>query len=111
VRAAFPTAASGDSLIQRIAVLADTLPMAGSVRVFRRGSERIIITRHTFTHCTMLAVIGRDGATRSRSFPAIESAILYRQQLESALAAGGWFLEEVVAPEQPCPIVPVPAFG
>jgi hypothetical protein len=75
--------------------------MPGSGWVFRRGSESIIITRLSFPTCTLLVVIGPDGATRSRSFPDIESAILYHQQLESALVAGGWQLEEIVAPEQP----------
>jgi len=54
-------------------------------------------------------VIGRDGATRSRSFPDVESAILYHQQLESALVAGGWLLEEIVAPEKPDPAAMWPA--
>jgi hypothetical protein len=75
--------------------------MPGSAWVFRRGSESIIITRLSFTTGTLLLVIGRDGETRSRSFPATESAIAYHQQLESALIAGGWLLEEIVAPDQP----------
>ena len=75
--------------------------MPGSAWVFRRGSESIIITRLTFTTSTLLVVIGRDGATRSRSFPDVESAILSHQQLESALVAGGWLLEEIVAPDEP----------
>jgi len=79
--------------------------------VFRRGSESIVITRHKFANCTMLVVIGRDGATRSRSFPAVECAIVYHQQIESALVAGGWLLDEVVAPENPRPAVRSPAFG
>jgi hypothetical protein len=57
----------------------------------------------------LLVVIGRDGATRSRSFPDVESAILYHQQLESALVAGGWLLEEIVAPEGPDPAAMWPA--
>jgi hypothetical protein len=80
----------------------DTLPMPGLAWVFRRGNESIIITRLSSTSGTLLLVIGPDGATRSRSFPAIETAILYHQQLESALIAGGWFLEEIMAPpDQP----------
>jgi len=75
--------------------------MLGSAWVFRRGSESIIITRLSVTTGTLLLVIDRDGATRSRSFPTIEDAIFYHQQLESALVAGGWLLEEIVAPEQP----------
>ena len=75
--------------------------MPGSAWVFRRESESIIITRLTFTTGTLLLVIGRDGATRSRSFPAVEDAIAYHRQLESALVAGGWLLEEIVAPDQP----------
>lgn len=77
--------------------------------MFRRGSESIIISRLSLTTCTFLVVIGRDGATRSRSFPDVESAILYHQRLESALVAGGWLLEEVVAPEQPDPAAMWPA--
>jgi hypothetical protein len=96
-----PMRASGNSPIQRIATPADTLPMSGSAWVFRRGSESIIISRLSGTSGTLLLVIGRDGATRSRSFPAIEDAICYHQQLESALIAGGWSLEEIVAPDQP----------
>jgi hypothetical protein len=75
--------------------------MVGSAWVFRRESESIIITRLTFTTGTLLLVIGRDGATRFRSFPAMEDAIAYHQQLESALVAGGWLLEKIVAPDQP----------
>ena len=77
--------------------------MPGSAWVFRRGSESIIISRLSLTTSTLLVVIGRDGATRSWSFPAIEEAIVYHQQLESALVAGGWRLEEVIAPEQSSP--------
>jgi hypothetical protein len=77
--------------------------------VFRRGSESIIISRLHLTTYTLLVVIGRDGATRSRSFPDVESAILYHQQLESALIAGGWLLEEIVAPEQSGPAAMWPA--
>jgi hypothetical protein len=91
------------------AISADTLPMPGSAWVFRRGSESLIISRLTLTTCTLLVVIGRDGATRSRSFPDVESAILYSQQLESALVAGGWLLEEIVAPEGPDPAAMWPA--
>jgi hypothetical protein len=83
--------------------------MPGSAWVFRRGSESIIISRLSLTTCTLLVVIGRDGATRSRSFPDVESAILYHQRLESALVAGGWLLEEVVAPEEPDPAAMWPA--
>ena len=83
--------------------------MPGSAWVFRRGSESIIISRLSLTTCTLLVVIGRDGATRSRSFPDVESAILYHQRLESALVAGGWLLEEVVAPEQADPAAMWPA--
>ena len=83
--------------------------MPGSAWVFRRGSESIIISRLSLTTCTLLVVIGRDGATRSRSFPDVESAILYHQRLESALVAGGWLLEEVIAPEQPDPAAMWPA--
>jgi hypothetical protein len=78
--------------------------MPGSAWVFRRGSESIIISRLSLTTCTLLVVIGRDGATRSRSFPDVESAILCHQRLESTLVAGGWLLEEVIAPEQPDPV-------
>jgi hypothetical protein len=81
----------------------------GSAWVFRRGSESIIISRLHLTTYTLLVVIGRDGATRSRSFPDVESAILYHQQLESALVAGGWLLEEIVAPEQSAPAAMWPA--
>jgi hypothetical protein len=84
-----------------MAAHSDTLPMAGSAWVFRRGSDSIIITRLSLATGTLLVVIGRDGATRYRSFPAIEDAIGYHQQLESALVAGGWLLEEIVAPDQP----------
>jgi hypothetical protein len=83
--------------------------MPGSAWVFRRGSDSLIISRLSLTTCTLLVVIGRDGATRSRSFPDVESAILYHQQIESALVAGGWLLEEVVAPEQPDPAAVWPA--
>jgi hypothetical protein len=83
--------------------------MPGSAWVFRRGSDSIIISRLTITTCTLLVVIGRDGATRSRSFPDAESAIFCHQRLESALVAGGWLLEEVVAPEQPDPAAMWPA--
>jgi hypothetical protein len=83
--------------------------MPGSAWLFRRASESIIISRLSLTTCTLLVVIGRDGATRSRSFPDVESAIVYHQQLESALVAGGWRLEEVVAPEQPHPAAIWPA--
>jgi len=83
--------------------------MPGSAWVFRRGSESIIISRLSLTTCTLLVVIGRDGATRSRSFPDVESAILFHQHLESALVAGGWLLEEVVAPEQADPATMWPA--
>jgi hypothetical protein len=83
--------------------------MPGSAWVFRRGSDSIIISRLTLTTCTLLVVIGRDGATRSRSFPDVESAIVCHQRLESALVAGGWLLEEVVAPEQPDPAAIWPA--
>ena len=83
--------------------------MPGSAWLFRRGSESLIISRLNLTTCTLLVVIGRDGATRSRSFPDVESAILYHQQLESALVAGGWLLEEVIAPEQPHPAAMWPA--
>ena len=69
--------------------------------MFRRGSDSLIISRLSLATCTLLVVIGRDGATRSRSFPDVESAIVYHQQLESALVAGGWLLEEIVAPERP----------
>ena len=62
---------------------ADTLSMPGSVFVFRRGGECIVITRHNFTNCTMLAVIRHDGTTHSRSFANVESAIDYHQQLSS----------------------------
>ena len=96
-----PSPSSGDAPIQRRATASDTLPMPGSAWVFRRGSESIIITRLTFTNSTLLVVIGRDGATRSRSFPDVESAMRSHQQLESALVAGGWLLEEVIAPDQP----------
>jgi hypothetical protein len=83
--------------------------MPGSAWVFRRGSESIIISRLSLTSCTLLVVIGRDGATRSRSFPDVEGAIVYHQRLESALVASGWLLEEVVAPEQPDPAAMWPA--
>jgi hypothetical protein len=83
--------------------------MPGSAWVFRRGSESIIISRLSLTTCTLLVVIGRDGATRSRSFPDVESAILYHQRLESAMVAGGLLLEEVVSPEQPDPAAMWPA--
>jgi hypothetical protein len=83
--------------------------MPGSAWVFRRGSESIIISRLSLTTCTLLVVIGRDGATRSRSFPDIESATVFHQHLESALLAGGWLLEEVVAPEEPDPAARWPA--
>jgi hypothetical protein len=83
--------------------------MPGSAWVFRRGNDSLIISRLSLTTCTLLVVIGRDGATRSRSFPDVESAILYHQRLESALVAGGWLLEEVVAPEQPDPAAMWPA--
>jgi hypothetical protein len=83
--------------------------MPGSAWLFRRGSESLIISRLSLTTCTLLVVIGRDGATRSRSFPDVEGAILYHQQLESALVAGGWLLEEVIAPEQPHPAAMWPA--
>jgi hypothetical protein len=82
--------------------------MLGSVWVFRRGNESIILTRLSFSTCTLLVVIGRDGA-RSSAFPDVESAILSHQQLESALVAGGWLLEEVVAPEKPDPAAMWPA--
>ena len=74
--------------------------MVGSAWVFRRGGESINITRLSFTDGTLLLVIGRDGATRSRAFPTMESAFVYHQQLESALVAGGWLLEEIAAPDQ-----------
>jgi hypothetical protein len=83
--------------------------MPGSAWVFRRGGDSLIISRLSLTTCTLLVVIGRDGATRSRSFPDVESAILYHQQLESALVAGGWLLEEIVAPEGPDPAAMWPA--
>jgi hypothetical protein len=83
--------------------------MPGSAWVFRRGSESVIISRLSLTTYTLLVVIGRDGASRSRSFPDVESAILYHQQLESALVAGGWLLEDVVAPEQSHPAAMSPA--
>jgi hypothetical protein len=77
--------------------------------VFRRGSESIIISRLSLTTCTLLVVIGPDGTTRSRSFPDVESAILWHQRLEAALVAGGWLLEEIVAPEQTDPAAMWPA--
>jgi hypothetical protein len=85
--------------------------MPGSVFVFRRAGDCIVITRHKFTNCTMLVVIRHDGTTHSRSFANVESAIVYHQQLECALTGGGWLLEKVVAPEQPSPAVRSAAFG
>ncbi len=64
--------------------------MPGSVWVFRRDSESIIITRLSLPTGTLLVVIGPNGVPRSRSFPAIGDAMVYHLQLESALVAGGW---------------------
>ena len=83
--------------------------MPGSAWVFRRDSESIIITRQSLPTGTLLVMIGPDGVPRSRSFPAIEDAMVYHLQLESALVASGWLLQEIVAPEQPIATAVSPA--
>ena len=83
--------------------------MPESAWVFRRESESIIITRLSLPTSTLLVLIGCDGAPRSRSFPSLEDAMLYHLQLESALVARGWRLEEIVAPEQSSPAPAWPA--
>jgi hypothetical protein len=69
----------------------------------------MIITRLNLMTGTLLVVIGRDGVPRSRSFPDAESAILYHQEVEAALVAGGWLLEEIIAPDQSHPAASWPA--
>jgi hypothetical protein len=63
--------------------------------IFERASHRIVVSRHQHPDCIQLLVIAQDGATRSRSFTCIEDAIAYQRQLESALVAAGWKLEEL----------------
>jgi hypothetical protein len=64
--------------------------------IFERASERIVVSRHQYSGGIQLLVIGRDGATRSRSFTCIEDAVSYQQQFESALISAGWMLEELL---------------
>jgi hypothetical protein len=78
---------------------ADTVRMPPSTTVFERASEHIVISRHQYSGCVQLLVIGRDGVTRSRSFASLEEALAHQQLLESALVAAGWVLEEVLSPD------------
>lgn len=63
--------------------------------IFERALERIVVSRHQYADCIQLLVVAQDGATRSRSFTYIDDAIAYQRQLESALVAAGWKLEEL----------------
>ena len=70
--------------------------MPPSTHTFERAWEHVTVTHDHVDGYVRVVVKWSDGITCSSAFVSPEEALEYERQLESALSAAGWVVEESV---------------